>query len=360
MKRVLSMALALVLALGVAAVGTVGASAAWTDTQHWFYSTEIFKVWEPIDIWMTNLLDLQPGESVDFGDREPPYSGDILYDYDLVAEHFASPSEAIIAFKASYAWVLTMVVEFYGVVAPDELWALCDATPPAAAWTEAEIAAYNIAFGLIWRPITDWVAAEGIGNVEEEDFLPGKSMVEFIEKWEAAAARRRKVDEGAAQNNFDNPAAALTEAKAIYAAFLSLIAEYIGLVAPAELWALCGATPPAAATYTLTYDTRGGTGGPAAQTGIEKGAAVTLSATVPTRAEHTFKGWAATSTSTATITSVTVSANTTVYAVWEKDTVGPAPDKILELLSFLPEGVANVMAAIVRYVFFGWLWGSWL
>ena len=40
----------------------------------------------------------------------------------------------------------------------------------------------------------------------------------------------------------------------------------------------------------------------------------------------------------------------------------PEPkDKILELFTgFLPEGLANVLAVIVRYVFFGWLWGRWL
>ena len=51
---------------------------------------------------------------------------------------------------------------------------------------------------------------------------------------------------GVAQNNFDSPATALSEAKAIYVEYLSLIAEYIGVVAPNELWALCGASPPGA------------------------------------------------------------------------------------------------------------------
>ncbi|MDR2687547.1 MAG: hypothetical protein LBB75_07320 [Oscillospiraceae bacterium] len=40
----------------------------------------------------------------------------------------------------------------------------------------------------------------------------------------------------------------------------------------------------------------------------------------------------------------------------------PEPvDKIFELLaSFLPESAANVLTCIVKYLFFGWLWGRWL
>jgi len=78
-----------------------------------------------------------------------------------------------------------------------------------------------------------------------------------------------------------------------------------------------------ASTYTLTYNANGGSGGPAAQSGIAAGTVVTLNTTnAPTRTGHTFKGWAATATSTAIITSVTVNANTSVFAVWEQN---PAP-----------------------------------
>ena len=250
MKKVLSVFLALALAIGIAAAGTVGASAAWTDAQWNLYCKESAKISVPIDLWSDTLPEMLPGKTEADG-TEPPYSWDILHSYDLVGEHFATPAEAIVATKATYAWALTMFIEFYGVVAPAELWALCDATPPG--------------------------------------------------------------------------------------------------------------TP--ATTYTLTYNANGGTGGPAQQAGIAKGATVTLSTTAPTRAGYTFKGWAATSTGTTLITSVAVSANTTVYAVWEKDTVTPEPgaDPIFGLLaSFLPVSVANVAAAIVRYVFFGWLWGRWL
>ena len=39
----------------------------------------------------------------------------------------------------------------------------------------------------------------------------------------------------------------------------------------------------------------------------------------------------------------------------------PSQDKILSFFaSFLPSGVANVFTFIVKYLFFGWLWGQWL
>ena len=39
----------------------------------------------------------------------------------------------------------------------------------------------------------------------------------------------------------------------------------------------------------------------------------------------------------------------------------PDPDPIFDFFaSFLPEGVANVLTFIVKYIFFGWLWGRWL
>jgi len=40
--------------------------------------------------------------------------------------------------------------------------------------------------------------------------------------------------------------------------------------------------------------------------------------------------------------------------------IDPGGDPIYNLFSFLPAGIAGVLAAIVRYVFFGWLWGRWL
>ena len=102
-----------------------------------------------------------------------------------------------------------------------------------------------------------------------------------------------------------------------------------------------------AATYTLTYNANGGSGGPAAQTGITAGTVVTLNtANAPTRTGHTFKGWAATATSTAIITSVTVNANTTVYAVWERNA---SPQQGWR-------AYPSFLQFILRWFFFGFIW----
>jgi len=127
------------------------------------------------------------------------------------------------------------------------------------------------------------------------------------------------------------------------------------------IWdALAASIEPGVTTYTLTYNLKNGTGGPAQQTGIAAGAVVPLSTAAPTRAGYTFKGWAATDGGTTAITSVTVNADTTVYAIWEQNAVtpdpDPDPDPIFDFFAnFLPESVANVLTWIVRYVFFGWL-----
>lgn len=118
------------------------------------------------------------------------------------------------------------------------------------------------------------------------------------------------------------------------------------------------------ATYTITYNTKGGTGGPTPQVGIEAGTTVTLSTTAPKREAYVFKGWAATDGGTAVITSIAVNANTTVYAVWEPFTPPSGPsDKLLGFfIDFFAGGVeiATVATWIARYLFFGWLWGQWL
>jgi len=39
----------------------------------------------------------------------------------------------------------------------------------------------------------------------------------------------------------------------------------------------------------------------------------------------------------------------------------PAVDKILSsFVRFLPENAAKALAWVVKYLFFGWLWGQWL
>lgn len=77
--------------------------------------------------------------------------------------------------------------------------------------------------------------------------------------------------------------------------------------------------------YSLSYNANGGSGAPSSQTGTGVGsAAITISSTKPTRTGHTFLGWSTSSTATTASYqpggSITISANTTLYAVWEANT----------------------------------------
>lgn len=74
--------------------------------------------------------------------------------------------------------------------------------------------------------------------------------------------------------------------------------------------------------YVLSYNANGGSGAPASQTKVGTGSATfTISSTTPTRTGYTFKGWATSKTATSAAYaaggSITVSANTTLYAVWQ-------------------------------------------
>ena len=81
-----------------------------------------------------------------------------------------------------------------------------------------------------------------------------------------------------------------------------------------------GSVTPTA--YTLTYNANGGTGAPASQTGNGN---ITLSSSKPTRSDYTFKGWATSSGASSAQyqpgASFNLTKNTTLYAVWEKETV---------------------------------------
>ena len=84
---------------------------------------------------------------------------------------------------------------------------------------------------------------------------------------------------------------------------------------------------------TLTYDANGGTNAPASETKrVEKGqsATFTVSAIEPTRENYTFKGWSTNKNATTAEfiggNSITISQNTTLYAVWEENnTPTPTP-----------------------------------
>lgn len=81
-----------------------------------------------------------------------------------------------------------------------------------------------------------------------------------------------------------------------------------------------------AGSYTVTYNANGGTGAPAAQTKTY-GKALTLSSTVPTRTNYTFKGWgtsaSATTVSYAPGSSYAKNANITLYAIWQSSYAKP-------------------------------------
>lgn len=82
---------------------------------------------------------------------------------------------------------------------------------------------------------------------------------------------------------------------------------------------------------TLTYDANGGTGAPASETKtVTKGqsATFTVSITVPTREGYTFKGWSTVKGGEVAYTGgniITISKDTTLYAVWEENTPDPGP-----------------------------------
>ena len=86
-------------------------------------------------------------------------------------------------------------------------------------------------------------------------------------------------------------------------------------------------------TYTITYNANGGTGAPSAQTATA-GQAVKLSANKPTKANHTFLGWATSQTATsaqyAAGASYTGNSNITLFAVWKEN---PAPIPVVETIT---------------------------
>ena len=88
---------------------------------------------------------------------------------------------------------------------------------------------------------------------------------------------------------------------------------------------------------TLSYDANGGTGAPASETKtVTKGqkATFTVSSTVPTREDYTFQGWSTVKGGQVAYTggdSITISKDTTLYAVWEeKAPVMPDDPKVGE------------------------------
>ena len=81
-------------------------------------------------------------------------------------------------------------------------------------------------------------------------------------------------------------------------------------------------------TYTVNLDANGGTGGTASVTKTY-GQAVTLPTSIPTKTNYNFKGWASTANATAATWSAggsyttNITANVTLYAVWELAYIQP-------------------------------------
>ena len=79
-------------------------------------------------------------------------------------------------------------------------------------------------------------------------------------------------------------------------------------------------------TYTLSYNTNGGSTPPANQTGATS---YTISLTKPTRSGYTFLGWSKSSSATTASyksgDNITLTSNTTLYAVWQNNTVVTPP-----------------------------------
>lgn len=79
-------------------------------------------------------------------------------------------------------------------------------------------------------------------------------------------------------------------------------------------------------TYTVSYNANGGSGAPSSQTKTY-GVTLTLSSTIPTRANYNFKGWgtsaSATTVSYAAGASYTNNAAITLYAIWELAYIKP-------------------------------------
>ena len=86
------------------------------------------------------------------------------------------------------------------------------------------------------------------------------------------------------------------------------------------LYAVWKQDPVTPTTFTLTYDANNGSGAPAQQSG---NGSITLSSTKPTRTGYKFLGWATRSTATSAQyqpgVAFNLTANTTLYAVWQKD-----------------------------------------
>ena len=108
-------------------------------------------------------------------------------------------------------------------------------------------------------------------------------------------------------------------------------------------------------TYSVTYNTNGGANGPSSQTKTHD-VALTLSTTVPTRANYNFLGWGLSSTATTIAyspgASYTANTSTTLYAIWELAYTPPRITSI-SIVRSDSNGAALDYGTYIR-VFFNW------
>lgn len=117
--------------------------------------------------------------------------------------------------------------------------------------------------------------------------------------------------------------------------------------------------------YKLSYNANGGNSAPSSQIATGVGSVTfTISTTEPTRINYTFKGWATSESATeaeySAGSSITISSNTTLYAVWEPlpgklyfDAQGGSECAPIDILIDNPYGVLPT-PIYLGHVFLGW------
>ena len=271
------------------------------------------------------------------------------------------------------------VLPYYGELGFEELMelikdALADGSLQAAideamqaylAELQAAYAFWNDALAPLMKPEV-LAFAEAFGELVwmYQDFYYSLLMLDFdnmtdeeLAALEAIYFAIGDIMEGNALHTID---ALLTEGK--FAEATALTSEIAAVIAGILD---TGVIPPTVSCK-LTYDLQGGAGGPSAPvvTGIAKYAYVTLSATAPTKAGYTFKGWAAAAGGTEAIAKIVMNGDKTVYAIWEKIPVVKSAfeqwkDKLADgKFGGIFKGLANWanwLLYIIFYGLFGWL-----
>lgn len=136
----------------------------------------------------------------------------------------------------------------------------------------------------------------------------------------------------------------------------------------AETWNGCPTavwTPESTATYTVTYDSQGGSSTPAAQTKTG-GVDLVLSSLIPSKTGHTFMGWATAPDAETALYQpgglYREDADVTLYAVWKADTYivrfdanggEGAPEELTKTYN-VPLSLPETIPSRTYYEFLGW------